>query len=339
VLNSNANIVANFTPYVTLTTSVTGAGTIQQSPAGTSFPVGTAITLTAVPNSGATFQNWTPTGVCSAGTASNVCVFDLNTATTVTANFTGATNYTLTTAVSGPGTITQSPSGTSFASGTAITLTAVPNTGATFTSWNGGACAGSTSATCTFNISANTTVTATFAGAPAVVVPNPSQSGSAGSAFTFALSASGFSTPPTYTASCTIPGGTCTVSGSTLTVTTTASTSRATEQAALAVWPNDDTRGSRGNGSSAALAALIAMLAAFAMWLAGSTMQRRPTRMRLAFAPLAVVAMLGGLVLLAACGGGGGGGQTGTPAGTYTVTVTATAGTQTAKTTVSVTVQ
>jgi hypothetical protein len=84
---------------------------------------------------------------------------------------------------------------------------------------------------------------------------------------------------------------------------------------------------------------MIAILAAFAMWLAGSAMQRRPARARLAFAPLAVAAMLGGLTVLAACGGGGGGGQTGTPAGTYTVTVTATAGTQTAKTTVSVTVQ
>src|ERR1700677_4556530 len=106
--------------------------------------------------------------------------------TRVRENFTGPTNYTLTTTASGPGTITQSPTGTSFASGTAITLTAVPGTGATFTSWSGGACAGSTNASCTFNISANTSVTATFAGAPAVMVPNPSQSGAAGGSFTFA---------------------------------------------------------------------------------------------------------------------------------------------------------
>ena len=55
---------------------------------------------------------------------------------TVSATFT-APQYTLTTTVSGPGTVTQSPTGTSFASGTAITLTTVPNTGATFTSWSG----------------------------------------------------------------------------------------------------------------------------------------------------------------------------------------------------------
>jgi hypothetical protein len=61
----------------------------------------------------------------------------------------------------------------------------------------------------------------------------------------------------------------------------------------------------------------------------------------LAFAALAMFAMLGGLTLLAACGGGGGGsgGQTGTPAGTYVVTIKAIAGTQTATTTVSVVVQ
>ena len=83
---------------------------------------------------------------------------------------------------------------------------------------------------------------------------------------------------------------------------------------------------------------MFALFAMFVMWARGGTSQR----VRLAFAPLAVIAMLAGLTLLAACGGGGGGGgggQTGTPAGTYTVTVTATAGAQTANTTVSVTVQ
>jgi hypothetical protein len=86
------------------------------------------------------------------------------------------------------------------------------------------------------------------------------------------------------------------------------------------------------------MTALVAMFGAFAMWFAGAHPRQRT---RLALAPLDVVAMLGGLALLAACGGGGagGGGQTGTPAGTYNVTVTATAGAQTAKTFVSVTVQ
>jgi len=173
-----------------------------------------------------------------------------------------------------------------------------------------------------------------------VTVPNPSQSGSAGSAFTFALSTSGFSTPPTLKASCAIPEGTCTFSGTTLTVTTTAAPARAThETASIAAWPGDSTRGGSGSGTVSALrtirVALVAMLAlllaAFAMRLGGATSRRA----RLALGPLAMFAMVAGLALLAACGGG----QTGTPAGTYTVTVTATAGTQTATTNVSVTVQ
>jgi hypothetical protein len=57
---------------------------------------------------------------------------------------------------------------------------------------------------------------------------------------------------------------------------------------------------------------------------------------------LRVAALVGGLALLAACGGSGTGGTqptSGTPAGTYSVTVTATAGTQTATIVVSVIVQ
>jgi len=57
---------------------------------------------------------------------------------------------------------------------------------------------------------------------------------------------------------------------------------------------------------------------------------------------LRAAALVGGLALLAGCGGSGSGGtqpSSGTPAGSYTVTITATAGVQTASTTVSVVVQ
>lgn len=205
----------------TFSTSVTGPGTITQSPTGTSFPSNTTVNLTAVPNTGATFSSW---GGACANTSTTTCSVVVTANTVVSATFT-AQQYTLTTSVSGPGTITQSPTGTSFASGTAITLTAVPNTGATFTSWSGGACAGSTSTACAFSISANTSVTATFSSPPAVTTPTPSQTGAAGGSFTFPLSATGFSTTPTYTASCSIPAGACTINGTTLLVTTTSQTS------------------------------------------------------------------------------------------------------------------
>jgi hypothetical protein len=343
-ISSNVATTAQFGPAYTISTTVVGPGTITQSPTGTTLVAGTGMTLTAVPSAGATFTSWSG-GAC-AGSTSTSCVFNLVQNTTVTATFAAAAQYTLTTTASGPGMIQQSPPGITFSSGTTITLTAVPNTGASFTNWSG-ACASSTSTTCTFNITANTSVTGTFAGAPAVTVPDPSQSGSAGSAFTFALSTSGFSTPPTLKASCAIPEGTCTISGTTLTVTTTATPARATHDAVslIAVWPGDSAHGGSGGGSvlarrtiRAMLVAMLALLfAAFAVRV-GATSRRR---MRLAFAPLAISAMVAGLALLAACGGGGGGGggQIGTPAGTYTVTVTATAGTQTATTNVSVTLQ
>ncbi len=262
--------------------------------------------------------------------------------------FAAQAKYTLATTASGPGTITQSPAGTSFTLGTVITLTAVPNSGATFTSWSGGACSG-TSTTCTFNISANTSVTATFAGAPAVTVPDPSQTGAAGSAFTFALNTSGFTTQPTFKASCSIPQATCTISGTTLTVATTAAPARVTRDAAvlIAAWPDNGARGGFSRGGVAALRVVRATFVAFlGLLFAGCAMllaKAWPRRARVELAPLAIFAMVTALALLAACGGGSGGGgggtQTGTPAGTYTVTVTATAGTQTATTNVRVTVQ
>lgn len=68
----------------------------------------------------------------------------------------------LTTSVVGPGKILQTPEGSTFNSGTEITLTATPNSGANFSGWSGGSCSG-TSAVCALTLDANSTVTATFA--------------------------------------------------------------------------------------------------------------------------------------------------------------------------------
>jgi hypothetical protein len=334
---ANTTVTATFAaaPKFTLTTAVVGPGTITQTPTGTSFASGTSITLIAVPTSGDTFTAWSG-GACN-GSTNATCTFAIVANTTVTATFAGPANYTLATNVSGPGTITQSPTGTSFASGTSITLTAVPNSGATFVNW-AGACAGSTNAVCTFAISANTTVTATFAAAAAVTPSQPSQSGGAGSAFRFTLNTSGFTTTPTLSAICNIPDGSCTISGTTLTVTTTARTSAVTRNAGAMIPAGPPPNGG-GGGAVASLTssgslrlALLALLGMLAMWTLGASAR---TRNALRVATLTV-----GLVYLAACGGGGGGGggTTGTPAGTYTVTVTAMAGNQTATTKVTVTV-
>jgi len=73
----------------------------------------------------------------------------------------------------GSGTVTSVPAGIScgtscsgsYASGTAVTLTASPATGSTFAGWSGAGC--SSTGTCTVTVSGTTTVTATFAPRPA----------------------------------------------------------------------------------------------------------------------------------------------------------------------------
>ncbi|MDE2180605.1 MAG: hypothetical protein KGJ40_07140 [candidate division NC10 bacterium] len=82
----------------------------------------------------------------------------------------GAFTLTVTMRGSGPGTVTSAPAGisctvpgtctTNFTSGTAVTLTEAPGSGASFKSW-GGACSG-TATTCTLTLTANQSVTATF---------------------------------------------------------------------------------------------------------------------------------------------------------------------------------
>jgi uncharacterized repeat protein (TIGR02543 family) len=78
------------------------------------------------------------------------------------------TPFTLTTTLSGPGTLTSNPTGIScgsdcsesYASGTRVTLTATPATGYAFIGWSG-ACSG-TATTCTVTMDAAKTVKAGF---------------------------------------------------------------------------------------------------------------------------------------------------------------------------------
>jgi hypothetical protein len=88
-------------------------------------------------------------------------------------------------------------------------------------------------------------------------------------------------------------------------------------------------------------ATLLAMLAGMMLVSLASPRGATPAlRLRRVAPALATLVAFAGLALLAACGGSGGGATpTGTPAGTYTINITAKAGTQTATTSVSVTVQ
>ncbi len=82
------------------------------------------------------------------------------TKTTTTTPPSTATTYKLTTGKTGKGTITSSPVGTTFAAGTVVTLTAVPDAGSPWIGWSGSI--NSISKTMTVTMNANLSLTANF---------------------------------------------------------------------------------------------------------------------------------------------------------------------------------
>ena len=160
---------------VTLTVSETGAGsgTVTSAPAGIncgatcswSYSSGSALTLTAAPATGSIFTGWSGGGCSGTG----ACVVTLTGATTVTAAFAlQPVSLTVSKTGAGSGTVTSAPAGIncgatcswSYTSGTALTLTAVPATGSSFTGWSGGGCSGT--GACTVTLTAEASVTAGF---------------------------------------------------------------------------------------------------------------------------------------------------------------------------------
>src|SRR6266576_1522381 len=153
----------------------TGSGTVTSSPAGIncgsscsgSYNSGTAVTLTAAPAAGSIFSGWTGNADCSDGSVT----MDANKSCTATFNPQPVqpSNLSIAKAGTGIGTVTSSPAGINcgstcsgtYNSGTAVTLTATPAAGSTFTGWSGTGC---TNGVVTMN--ANTTCTATFNSLP-----------------------------------------------------------------------------------------------------------------------------------------------------------------------------
>lgn len=161
-----------------------GTGTVGIVPPGTSCPTAsspctedyegmTAVTLTAGPDAGASFNGWG--GACAAYGSSPICRLTMDQDYTATATFdTASAFYTLsvTLAGDGVGNVSSVPPGIDCGDGgtdcrapygadSVVVLTAQAGGGSTFTGW-GGACSGNT-LTCTVTMDADHEVSATFA--------------------------------------------------------------------------------------------------------------------------------------------------------------------------------
>jgi uncharacterized repeat protein (TIGR02543 family) len=121
--------------YYTLTVNVVGNGSVTEIPSAASYLRNSNVTLTAGPGANWTFQGWSGDATGTQN-PSNVM---MNGNKIVTATFVQVSlaSYTLTVSVVGNGTVTQNPLSTTYASGTIVTLTAVPGASWTFQGWSG----------------------------------------------------------------------------------------------------------------------------------------------------------------------------------------------------------
>lgn len=135
--------------------TVNGNGSVTKTPDKPSYQPGEQVTLQAIPNDGNTFAGWSGDLIGN----TNPVVITVNSDRAIAANF-SQIFYTLQLTVDGPGEVLVNPTGTQFAAGTEITLTALPISGASFVGWSG-AIQGSTTPQ-TLLMNGNKTVKATF---------------------------------------------------------------------------------------------------------------------------------------------------------------------------------
>ncbi|MEM3341241.1 MAG: carbohydrate-binding protein, partial [Thermoplasmata archaeon] len=124
-------------PQYTLTININpaGAGTVTTVPSGTSFPLGTSVSLTATGGSGYIFSSWS--GALSGSTNPATIVMDSD--KTVTANFVQGYKLNIVISPPGTGTVQLNPPGGQYAPNTVVTATAVPYEGNGFAGWYGAA--------------------------------------------------------------------------------------------------------------------------------------------------------------------------------------------------------
>lgn len=166
-INATRTLVANFlinSYTLSVSANPSGGGTIAKNPDQLKYDHGTNVLLTATPNTGYTFTNWTDNGTIVSTSAAYQITMTRN--RTLVANFT-LNSYTLTVTINptGGGTVVKNPDRAAYDSGTTVQLTATPSSGYTFTSWNGDATGSANPLSVLMN--ANKNISANFA----VIIP------------------------------------------------------------------------------------------------------------------------------------------------------------------------
>jgi hypothetical protein len=175
----------------TLTIYISGAGTVSRNPDFANYPNGAVVTLTAHPSVGSLFSHWSGDLTGSANPAN----IEMTSSRTVYAHFAPIPQYTVTTSVSGQGTITLNPAGGTYPSNTVVTATATPAQGWAFANWTGDAEGNSNPLS--INVDQNKSIIANFAELPAIVQPPANVTTNSGSTVTFSVEARG-ADPLTY---------------------------------------------------------------------------------------------------------------------------------------------
>lgn len=151
---SAIEVLESVSPQYTIATSVSGEGSVTKDPDQAGYLEGDVVELTAVPDSGWTFDSWSGDVTETQNPASLTVTGDM----TVTATF--LPTYTLAVNTVGNGTVTTSPDKSTYVSGEEIALTATPASGWIFEGWSGALV--SSQNPDTLKITSDTTVTATF---------------------------------------------------------------------------------------------------------------------------------------------------------------------------------
>ncbi|MBO6024723.1 MAG: T9SS type A sorting domain-containing protein [Bacteroidales bacterium] len=161
-VTSNRNLVANFQAQVQSYSIKVGANPIEGGSVtgGGIYQEGQLCTVTATPNSGYTFINWTENGSQVSTNASYA--FTVTSSRNLTANFQAQPqNYTINVSAnpSNGGNVTG---GGSYQQGQSCTVTATPNAGYDFTNWTENGEVVSPDANYTFIVNGNRTLVANF---------------------------------------------------------------------------------------------------------------------------------------------------------------------------------